>query len=370
MTSVDPLGLSAALAGVRVLDFSHVIAGPFATFHLARLGAQVTKVERPGGGDVMRRTVAGARAFTVLNDGKDVLSCDFDHPDGQAEVLALAARADVLVDNYRPGVLERRGLGYEAVRARNPRIVYCAISGYGHGDAQWRSRGAYDHVMQALTGMTMMGGEPGDPPRKVGFPVIDAATGILGALAVVAALRERDRNGRGCFLDVSMWAASLQLMYTFASDALATGEDPPRVGNRGFSGSPAADTFECREGWLAIGANTPAQVGRLLDVLGVPGGAAAHLVAPAVDGAGDDGPRFAVAREPAAFRAAVAAALRADDAAHWEVRLNEAGVPAARVRRLGEFTREAVARGLLAPLVLGEGESQAPSPGLGWQVRR
>lgn len=353
-----------ALADVRVLDFSHVIAGPFATFHLAQMGAQVTKVERPGGGDVMRRTPSGARAFQALNAGKATLACDFDAAEGQGHLLELVRETDVLVDNYRPGVLERRGLGYEAVRAVNPRIIYCAISGYGHGDPAHRERGAYDHVIQALSGMTMMSGREGEPPQKVGFPVVDAATGIIGALAIVSALRERDQTGRGCFLDVSMWASALQLMYTFTCETLSTGTDPARVGNKGFSGSPAADTFWCRDGWLAIGANTPAQVARLLQVLEVPGEAAAHLL-PTPAGAG---PSFAQARDPEAFRTLLADHLGRRSAAEWEARLGQAGVPAARVRSLSEFTREFVAGGALRPQRLGEGEAGALSPGLGWQV--
>lgn len=362
--AADPL--HDALQGVRVLDFSHVIAGPFATLHLAQLGAQVTKVERPGGGDVMRRTASGLRAFSALNAGKDVLECDIGTPDGLALMLTLAREADVLVDNYRPGVLERKGLGYDAVRALNPRIVYCAISGYGHADAARRERGAYDHVIQALTGITMLAGEEGDPPLKIGFPVVDAATGILGALAIVAALRERDRSGRGCFLDVSMWSSALQLMYPFACETLTTGQEIARVGNKGFSGSPAADTLRCRDGWLAIGANTPAMVARLLQVLGVPEGDAGALLEPDIG----DGPRFARARDPQRFRAVLAQHLAQRDAAEWEQLLNDAGVPAARVRTLREFTQEAVQSGLLQPCALGEGEAQALTPGLGWRARR
>jgi crotonobetainyl-CoA:carnitine CoA-transferase CaiB-like acyl-CoA transferase len=356
--------LSQALAGVRVLDFSHVIAGPFATFHLSQLGAQVVKVERPGGGDVMRRTESGLRAFTALNHGKELLKCDLGTSEGLARVRALAREADVLVDNYRPGVLERKGLGYEAVRALNPRLVYCAISGYGHGDARLKSRGAYDHVIQALTGMTMLAGEEGGPPLKIGFPVVDAATGILGALAIVTALRERERTGRGCFLDVSMWASALQLMYPFACETLTTGQEIARVGNKGFSGSPAADTLMCRDGWLAIGANTPAQVAQLLQVLGVADDEARTLLEPAADG----GPRFARARDPQRFRALLAERLATRDAADWEQRLNDAGVPAARVRTLREFSQEAVTGGLLQPEVLGEGEARAVTPGLGWRA--
>ncbi len=356
-----------ALRGVRVLDFSHVIAGPFATFHLAQLGAEVTKVEKPGGGDVMRRSAAGARAFTALNAGKTLREIDIAAPAGRAEALALAREADVMVDNYRPGVLQRHGLGYDDVKSVNPRIVYCAISGYGYSDPQRTPHGAYDHVIQALTGMTMLAGVEGDPPIKSGFPVIDAATGILGALAIVTALRERDRTGTGCFLDVSMWASALQLMYPFACEALATGREIPRVGNKGYSGSPAADTFACRDGWLAIGANTPAHVARLMEVLEVP----PAQFAPLLEAEADDAPAsFARARDPQAFRELLAARLAGQSAAALEQRLNAAGVPAARVRTLREFVQEATHTGLLQPVVLGEGNAQAPTPGLGWRVRR
>jgi crotonobetainyl-CoA:carnitine CoA-transferase CaiB-like acyl-CoA transferase len=347
-----------------VLDFSHVIAGPFATFHLAQLGAEVTKIEKPGGGDVMRRTAAGARAFTALNAGKRIREIDFAREAGRAEVMALARHADVMVDNYRPGVLSRHGLGYEDVQSVNPRIVYCAISGYGYGDPSRTPHGAYDHVIQALTGMTMLAGGDGDPPIKTGFPVVDAATGIMGALAIVTALRERDRTGAGCFLDVSMWASALQLMYPFACETLAVDQEIPRVGNKGYSGSPAADIFACRDGWIATGANTPAHVARLMEVLGVPPAESAPLLEPAAGGAA----AFARARDPQAFRRLLAAHLAGHSAADLEQRLNAAGVPAARVRTLREFTREAVDTGLLQPVALGEDEARAITPGLGWRT--
>jgi crotonobetainyl-CoA:carnitine CoA-transferase CaiB-like acyl-CoA transferase len=353
-----------ALEGVRVLDFSHVIAGPFATFQLAQLGADDTKVEKPGGGDVMRRTASGAPGFTALNAGKRIRQIDIASEAGRAEVLDLARHSDVMVDNYRPGVLRRHGLDYESVRSVNPRIVYCAISGYGHGDPARTSRGAYDHVIQALTGMTMLAGAEGDPPVKTGFPVVDAATGLIGALAIVIALRDRDRTGEGCFLDVSMWASALQLMYPFACDTLTSGQDVPRVGNMGYSGSPAADIFACRDGWLAIGANTPQHIERLMQVLGVP----PAEIAPLLETPPQDGPAFARARDPQAFRALLAPRLGTQSAADLEQALNANGVPAARVRTLREFTREAVDDRLLEPVILGDGEARAITPGLGWRV--
>jgi crotonobetainyl-CoA:carnitine CoA-transferase CaiB-like acyl-CoA transferase len=269
-----------------------------------------------------------------------------------------------MVDNYRPGVLRRHGLGYESVGRVNPAIVYCAISGYGYGDPARTSRGAYDHVVQALTGMTMLAGSEGDPPVKTGFPVVDAATGLIGALAIVIALRDRERTGVGCFLDVSMWASALQLMYPFACDTLTSGRDVARVGNKGYSGSPAADIFACRDGWLAVGANTPAHIARLTQALDIP----AEDVAPLLEAAPEQGAAFARARDPQAFRALLAARLKTRSAAELERSLNASGVPAARVRTLCEFTREAVDGGLLQPVALGEGEARAVTPGLGWRV--
>lgn len=356
---------SQALRGIRVLDFSHVIAGPFATFHLAQMGAEVTKVEKPGGGDVMRRSTQGARAFTAFNAGKVMRAIDIATPAGHAEVMAIARDADVMVDNYRPGVLLRHGLGYEDIKAVNPRIIYCAISGYGYSDPARTPHGAYDHVIQALTGMTMLSGTEGDPPIKVGFPVIDAATGVIGALAIVTALRERDLGGKGCFLDVSMWASALQLMYPSVCETLASGDEIVRVGNKGFSGSPAADTFACVDGWLAIGANTPLHIAQLVAVLGISPTEVETMLEPA----GEDGPSFARARDPQTFRALLATYFATVSAVELEQSLNAAGVPAARVRTLREFTREAVGSGLLKPVDLGQGEARATTPGLGWRVR-
>jgi crotonobetainyl-CoA:carnitine CoA-transferase CaiB-like acyl-CoA transferase len=352
-----------ALAGIRVLDFSHVIAGPFATLHLAQMGAEVTKIEKPGGNDVMRRSASGARGFTALNAGKQMREIDIATDSGRAEVIALAREADVMVDNYRPGVLQRHGLGYEAIKAINPRLIYCAISGYGYSDPARTPRGAYDHVIQALTGMTMLAGRPGDPPVKTGFPVIDAATGVIGALAIVIALRERDRTGAGCFLDVSMWASALQLMYSFACDTLTADQEISRVGNQGYSGSPAADIFECRDGWLAVGANTPAHIAGMIEVLGIAPAEVEPMLEPPVPGEA----AFARARDPQAFRALLAAHLREQSAADMEKRLNARAVPSARVRTLREFTREAADTGLLQTVALGEGEARVITPGLGWR---
>lgn len=346
------------LTGLKVLDFSHVIAGPFATFYLAQLGAEVTKVEKPGGGDVMRGNAKGASQFAAFNAGKQCVQIDIQTPEGQAQAMELALQADVMVDNFRPGVLAKYGLGHEAVQARNPKLIFCGISGYGTQYEPWRERGAYDHVIQAATGMAMLAGEPGGPPVKTGFPVVDVMTGVLGAFAVTAAVQERQRTGKGQFIDISMWGASLQLMYPFTVEAMASGMSPPRVGNKGYSGSPAAEYFETTEGWIALGANTAEQIVALYGVLGWDKAQAAVDL--------ERGPGFARARDPQAFRDKLAARLREKPANTWEAELNAAGIPAARVRQLGEFTAEAQQLGaLVAERQTLDGTTVA-LPGLGW----
>lgn len=245
--------MSKPLEGVRVIDMSHVIAGPLASFYLAQLGAEVIKVEAPQGGEVMRTgkpeegdTPTG---FVALNAGKRSLAIDIRTAQGAQAVRDLARTADVFIENFRPGVVAKYGLHYEAISALKPDMIYCSISGYGQA-GEWSGRGAYDHVVQALTGMMMMSGEnPSDPPVKVGFPVIDVAVGMLGALSIVSALHRRDRDGIGQQIDASMVQASLMLMYPSASTFLTNGAEPQRVGNRGYTGSPTADTYRCRDGW-------------------------------------------------------------------------------------------------------------------------
>ena len=245
--------MSKPLEGVRVIDMSHVIAGPLASFYLAQLGAEVIKVESPQGGEIMRSpkspeegdTPAG---FVALNAGKRSLAVDIRTPHGADAVRTLARTADVLIENFRPGVVAKYGLHYEAIRELKPDIIYCSISGYGQ-QGEWSGRGAYDHVVQALTGMMMMSGEsPDDPPVKVGFPVIDVAVGMLGALSIVSALHRRDRDGLGQHIDASLVQASMMLMYPNASTFLTSGVEPQRVGNRGYTGSPTADTYRCADG--------------------------------------------------------------------------------------------------------------------------
>lgn len=360
-----PVNAFRPLAGVQVLDFTHVIAGPLATFYLAQFGATVTKVEAAEGADVMRKGRARS-AFVALNAGKRSLILDLRDPVDRQRAVELARQSDVLVDSLRPGVLDGFGLGVQALRESCPRLVYCAISGFGRV-GPWRDRPAYDHVVQAATGMTLLAGHEGDAPIKTGFPVVDAASGMLAALAIVAALKERDATGRGRFIDVAMSAAALQLMYPMASQALTDGTAPGRVGNQGYSGSPAADLFETREGWIALGANTPRQFLALLQLLGCSALASdprlfeTPLMA-------DAPAEFLRAKDPALLREALAQALRGWSAQALEDACAQARVPAAKVRNIAEFVREAKANDGIGSISMADGDLRVESPGLGFRV--
>jgi crotonobetainyl-CoA:carnitine CoA-transferase CaiB-like acyl-CoA transferase len=235
-------------------------------------------------------------------------------------------------------VVARYGLDYASIKAVRPDIVYCSISGFGQ-QGDWSQRGAYDHVVQALTGMMMMSGEEDNaPPLKVGFPVIDVAVGMLGALSIVSSLHRRSRDGTGQYIDASMVQASLMLMYPNTCAYLSDGTPTRRVGNRGYTGSPAADTYQCSDGWLAVAANTPAQFRKLAAVIGIE-----ELCddAQALDLAAFNAPSgFVVAND----RGYVVERLRRAFATHSATRLEEllshAGVPAAKVRKLEEFLHE------------------------------
>lgn len=264
------------LEDFRVLDLTHVLAGPCATHHLRCLGAEVIKIERPNTGDPMRALAMQPQhgglppSFRALNAGKKSVVVDFATPEGLDAVLKLAETADVFVENFRPGVARRLGLGAEDLRRVRPDIVYCSISGWGQSGPN-SQYGAYDHVIQAATGMMALQGSHADhEPVKVGFPVIDIATGISAAEAILAALIRRLRGDASPItLDVSMIDSALALMSGPAAMTLASGRAPDRVGNRGFVGSPGAETFATVDGHISVAANT---LGQFMTLCGCSGG--------------------------------------------------------------------------------------------------
>jgi crotonobetainyl-CoA:carnitine CoA-transferase CaiB-like acyl-CoA transferase len=350
------------LEGVRVVDLSHVIAGPMASFYLAQMGAEVIKVEPPHG-EIMRPNPG----FAALNAGKRSAAIDIRQQQGADSVRELARTADVFIENFRPGVVQRLGLDYDAIARLKPDIVYCSISAYGQ-QGEWSGRGAYDHVIQALTGMMMMSGDEshGDP-IKVGFPVIDVAAGLLAAMAIVAAVRRRDQGGGGQYIDASMVQASLALMYTFTCACLTTGEEPERIGNRGYSGSPTADTYKCADGWLATAANTPAQFRALAARLGLEE-LCTDPRALDLDAFNAPNGGFVVAKDLDYLRARFRDAFATRSASEMETALNAIGVPAARVRTLKQFLAEAPGRVTLPIFDLPNNGGK--TPGLGFALKR
>lgn len=357
------------LEGYRVLDLTHVLAGPCATHHLRCMGAEIIKIERPGSGDPMRALAMQPEhegvppGFRALNVGKKSVVVDLTTAEGRQAILRLAADAQVFVENFRPGVARRLGLGPDDIRAVRPDIVYCSISGWGQSGPN-SGRGAYDHVVQAATGMmTMQGGRPSDPPIKVGFPAIDIVTGISAAEAILAAIVRRLRGDDGPItLDVSMVDSAVALMSGPAATTLVTGKAPDRVGNRGFVGSPGADTFAAADGHISVAANTMGQFATLCGLLGRP-----ELARPpSVPGGLDRGAFLANAATPD-LRAALADAFATASAATLEAELNAAGVPAARVRDLGEFLRDAYPQ---TPGIGVEGEPVAVGPAFRWEQAR
>lgn len=352
------------LEGFRILDLTHVLAGPCATHHLRCLGAEVIKVERPGGGDPMRaldllpEEGGVPPGFRALNAGKKSIVVDLATDEGRATVLRLAAESDVFIENFRPGVVRRFGLGPEEIRAVRPDVIYCSISGWGQ-QGEGAERGAYDHVVQAATGMMALQGSAGDPPIKVGFPVIDIATGLSAAEAILAAVLRRLRGDTGPItLDVSMADCALMLMSGPVANTLATGRTPARVGNRGFVGSPGAETFAAGNGHISVAANTMGQFATLCHLLGRP-----ELSQPPYMPAGLSSGAFLANTASDTLRAELAKAFAASDPAELEQALSAAGVPAARVRDLGEYLAEIYPK---TPGIGVAGEPVALGPAFRW----
>ena len=323
------------LEGITVLDATQVMAGPFCTHLLRLLGARVIKVEKPGEGDALRhyarepRFAQRAPAFIGFNGGKESVALNLKNPQAIEVVRRLAARCDVLVENFRPGVMARLGLGYDELKELNERLIYCSVSGYGQS-GPLRDRPAFDHVVQAVCGLMSVTGEPGSGPTKVGFPVVDTFSGYCAAFGVLAALQQRERTGRGQQVDVAMLDSALVLMISIVAPYLTSGREPQKTGNRGYNRSPASDTFDTKDRSITLGANTQSQFEILCRTIGRP-----DLL---------QDPRYATgaSREDHAdeLRAEIQRALLERPAAEWDKLLNKAGVPAGIVRTIPEVLEE------------------------------
>ena len=262
-----------ALEGLFVLDFSRVLAGPYCTMQLGDLGARVVKIEQPGRGDDTRAWgppfVGGESAYFIsVNRNKESLALDLKSVEARPILDALLSRADVLVENFRPGTMERMGLGYDDVAARHPRIVYCSISGFGQTGPR-RAEAGYDAMMQAEGGLMSITGAAGGPPFRLGVAIGDIATGMFAVQGILAALFARERLGRGQHVDIAMLDAVTALLTYQASAAFATGDTPVRMGNRHPSIAPY-DTFAAADGDFVLAVGNDNQFRRLAEVLGRP----------------------------------------------------------------------------------------------------
>lgn len=258
------------LAGVRVLDFTRVLAGPAASLALADLGAEIIKIEPPGTGDETRTFPpirdGESHYFLSVNRGKKSIVVDLKSPEGLALVRDLAAKCDILVENYRPGVMDRLGLGYEALSQINPRLIYCSISGYGQ-TGPLRDRPSFDIVLQAMSGALSMNGEPGGLPTKLGIPLGDLVGGINGPIGILGALYERERTGRGRYIDVSLMDGLIGMLGYIAQLAFFNGRDPERQGSQHPNLVPYG-IFPAKDGSIVVACLTPGFWGRICKSIG------------------------------------------------------------------------------------------------------
>lgn len=267
--------MSQSLRGIRVLDLTNVLAGPFACHQLAHMGADVIKVETRQGGDLARQLGADPElnkrfmgvSFLAQNPGKRSITVDFKHPSGKEVFRRLVRTADVVVENFRPGVMKRLGLGYESLLQENPKLIYCAISGFGQ-DGPLRDLPAYDQIIQGMSGVMSITGAPENAPYRVGYPMADTIGGITAAFAVAAALADRNRTS-GTFIDVSMLEAVMATMGWAVSNHLIAGREPKPMGNENVTASPSG-TFQTQDGLLNIAANKQEQFEAVCHVVGLP----------------------------------------------------------------------------------------------------
>lgn len=317
--STAAAGWAGPLGGLKVLDFTRVLSGPFLTMMLADLGAEVLKVESPGHGDETRTFaphVGGeSHYFLGLNRQKKSLVIDLKNEAGVALARRLASQADVVVENFRPGVMDRLGLDYASLSEANPRLIYCAISGFGM-TGPWRDMPSFDIVTQALSGALSVNGEPGRPPVKLGLPLGDMAGGIWGSVGVLSALHERHATGRGRLVDISLHDGMLGMLGYMAQIWFTTDKDPQPVGT-GHPNIAPYGAYPASDGLIIIACLVQGFWGRLCEVLGRP-----ELA---------DDPRFATGaariKNKVALDDIIGAVTRERPVAEWAERLGAADVP-------------------------------------------
>ncbi len=354
--------MSGLLDGVRVVDFTQVISGPYAGFMLAQQGAEIVKLEQPTGGDQSRSMMTPTGPFAAagqspmflsFNAGKRSLAIDLKRPEARAIVAKLVAQADVVIENFKAGAIARLGYGYDWAKAIKPEIVYCSISGFGQSGPK-AGAPAYDPIIQANSGMMTLTGFDGvTGPTKVGFWVCDMSTGITAAFAIAAALSRQARTGAGAYLDVSMLDVAASLISPMINNYLNFGVEPALMGNGSPAGSSVSSIYETADGLLQVAAATQGQFNAQARAL-----AREDLIAD---------PRFldrqARIANAAALREELLKSFATADARYWETKLAKAGVPAGAVLTIPQMTAD--------PQVTGRGLIKtAPAPdGLNGEFR-
>ena len=332
------------LEGIRVIDFTQAMAAPFGTMNLADMGADVIKIEPPGTGEPTRelssvRKNGHSATFMTMNRGKRGLTVDLKRPEGVEVVVRLARTADVFVQNYRPGVAERLGLGWPALRAANPRLVYCSVSGFG-STGPYADRGGYDLIAQGMSGVISVTGEEG-ALAKSGVPLSDLCAGLFAAYGILCALEHRDRTGRGQLVDTSLLEAAMALTVWEATEYWVTGQAPRPLGSAHRLAAPY-QAIRASDGYFTVGANND----RLFE------GLARAIDRPDLL----DDPRFADPAGRMARRAALIEAIEkttsGETRAHWLERLDAEGVPCGPINDYAEALADphTLARGMVVDL--------------------
>ncbi|WP_245972340.1 CaiB/BaiF CoA transferase family protein [Rhodovulum iodosum] len=318
------------LDGMKVVELAHIMAGPACGMMLADMGADVVKVEKPAGDDSRRfvppRVEGESAAYLMMNRNKRGIALNLKDRDGVEALRRLLAEADVVIENYRMGTMEKLGLGYEALRKINPRLVYCEISGFGR-TGPYASRGGFDLIAQGMSGLMSITGEgPGRPPVKPGAPITDITAGILGAMGCAAAYAHAQATGEGQRVDTSLFEAGITLTYWQSAIAFATGQAPGPLGSAHPLNAPY-QAFRTRDGWINVGAANQANWLRLLDVIGAP-----EL---------DDDPRFGSNHDRMvnldALVTVLSEHLETRETADWLTRMEAAGLPAGPVLTITEM---------------------------------
>jgi crotonobetainyl-CoA:carnitine CoA-transferase CaiB-like acyl-CoA transferase len=336
-------GPPTALGGLRVLDLTQVMAGPYCSMLLADMGADVVKIEPPEGEYTRKESLLApgvSASFLAVNRNKRGITLDLKRPEGVAILRRLAATADVLVENYRPGVAERLGIGDETLRALNPRLIYCSVSGFGQ-TGPYAGRGGFDLIAQGMSGIMSATGSEDGPPVKVGVPITDLGAALFATVGILSALRARHRTGRGQRVDTSLFEAGIALSQWEATEYWYTGQVPKRLGTAHRLNAPY-QAFRAADGHFTVGAANDRLFPRFAALLGLH-----HLV-------GDE--RFADVRRRLAHRAELQALVEAvtvrEPRAHWLAKCEAAGIPAGPIYTVPEAHADphAQARGMVQEL--------------------